>query len=85
MVQELKVDIFDIAMLDMKNRTDRATDIVPFCPMLRVGWSYLNSSTIAFSKVLYSVKPFLIPSPWTAFKEEGMRILGAALEGGTLS
>jgi hypothetical protein len=84
MAEELHADMFDVAMLD-QGSTPRQRITVPFCPALGVGWSYLNSSSIELPKIVGDARRYLISSPWTAFNDEGMKILMAGLEDGTLS
>lgn len=84
MARELDTDLFDVAMLDQEGALG-SRPIVPFCPVLGIGWSYLSSSNIEMPKIVNDGRRHLISSPWTAFNNEGMKILMAALEDGTLS
>jgi hypothetical protein len=87
MAGDLQADIFDVAMLDGKRAANGAAqkDVVPFCPVLGIGWSYLNSSNAELPEVVTSAKRYLMSSPWTAFEKEGMDLLIAALREGFLS
>ena len=87
MADGLRADIFDVAMLDGNRAANGAAqkDIVPFCPVLGIGWSYLNSSNVKLPKVVSDAKRYLKSSPWTAFEKEGMDLLIAALREGALS
>jgi hypothetical protein len=87
MADGLRADIFDVAMLDGKWAANGAApkDIVPFCPVLGIGWSYLNSSNVELPEVVSNAKRYLMSSPWTAFEKEGMDLLITALREGILS
>ena len=83
---DLQVELFDVAMLagEAFNGVEGKPKVVPCCPMLNVGWSFLPSSRVKLWPTVAEAQAFLIPSPWTLFKKEGMDILMPAIASGKL-
>lgn len=85
MRDNLRVELFDVAML--AGETTIGADfpkVVPCCPMLSVGWSFLASSKATLWPTVVKAQAYLISSPWTLFEKEGMDILMPAIMSGEL-
>lgn len=85
MRRDLGSNIFDVELLggSAENGTNQQK-VVPCCPMLSVGWSYLASSKLKLPETVSRAQEFLIASPWTLLEKEGMDILERAIETGTV-
>ena len=79
--------LLDVALLARggpKGCSPDITKAVPFCPMLMRGWSmFLAESTVP--SVVREAAEHLVPALWTTFDDEGMRLLGEAMNTGELS
>lgn len=88
MRQDLGCDLFDVAMLARRGARPReaapAKDvpILPFCPMLRQGWSLLAAREAELPDAVRAARDFLLPALWTTFAPDGVRLLRAAIERG---
>ena len=81
MRDDLQVDIFDVAMLAGETVRNAGTGgIVPCCPMLSIGWSYIASAKVTLQPFVAEAQTYLIPSPWSYFRKEGMDLLLPAIK-----
>jgi hypothetical protein len=81
----LRTMLFDCAMLGDRNVVPRETGprtILPFCPMLRQGWSLLAVREAQLADAAREARDFLLPALWTTFAPEGVTILGQAIARG---
>ena len=81
----LRTMLFDCAMLGDRNVVARETGpptILPFCPMLRQGWSLLAVREAQLADAAREARDFLLPALWTTFAPEGVTILGQAIARG---
>lgn len=87
MFEDLRVSLFDVAMLDRKTgKPDwiARQGAVPFCPMLSQGWYYLRPRGMKMPRVLENAQDELIQSLWTTFNRKLMRVINSALREGAL-
>ena len=87
MREDLKTELFDVAMLDQRGVSPRETGpqtILPFCPMLRQGWSFVAVRDARLSEVVLAARDWLLPALWTTFAPEGVRLLQDAIAKGDL-
>jgi Caspase domain len=85
MREDLKTELFDVAMLAERGVSPRETGpqtILPFCPMLRQGWSFVAVRDARLSEVVLAARDWLLPALWTTFAPEGVRLLRDAITGG---
>lgn len=85
---DLGFSLFDVAML--ANEPIRNTDllpnggtspaVVPFVPLLSLGWSLLNAHNVQLPASLGGLTPHLHQSLWTAFDAAGASIIRTAME-----
>jgi hypothetical protein len=91
MRRDLRVDLFDVAMLDRRGvkRVARpkptGTAIVPFCPILWQGWALMPVRDASVPAVVRRAQQWLLPSLWTTFAPEGVNLLRDAISKGRLS
>ncbi|SDI92053.1 Caspase domain-containing protein [Alloyangia pacifica] len=79
--------IFDNVLLALNNVPEREEfleNVVPFCPMLRNGWSYLPVKGVAMPEPVQAALRYLTPAVWTSFTEPGVAILLDAVRSGAL-
>ncbi len=67
--------LFDVAMLAGKVTPDVATDVpgfAPFCPIMTLGWSYVEASTRAHSlhDAILSASKYRLSAEWTSFDKK---------------
>lgn len=79
--RNLKVNLYDVAMLSGKSTDDR---LVPFCPMLARGWALVNGRNVKLLPDVQRVRDYIRPALWTTFEAEGMDIIVDALQAGRL-
>lgn len=87
MREDLRADLFDVAMLSgiLSGRPPNDGERpVPFCPMLSQGWSLLRVKDVRLPREVDAARDHLRPALWTTFDPEGMRILLSALQEGGL-
>ena len=87
MREDLRADLFDVAMLSgiLSGRPPNDGDRpVPFCPMLSQGWSLLRVKDVRLQPEVDAARDHLRPALWTTFDREGMQILLGALQEGRL-
>ena len=90
MRDDLHAELFDVAMLAGRGVRPREADpndanalpILPFCPMLRQGWSLLAVREAQLPDVVRAARDWLLPSLWTTFAPEGVGLLRQAIERG---
>jgi hypothetical protein len=90
MRRDLRAELFDIAMLGRRGVRPREADpaqanalpILPFCPMLRQGWSLLAVREAELPDAVRNARDWLLPSLWTTFAPEGVSLLKQAIERG---
>jgi Caspase domain len=89
------VRLFDVAMLAKDSLTTSGSgvsfdealergEIVPFCPMLSQGWSFLRVKRVPLPASIDAARDRLLASLWTTFDADGMDIVMSALHGGDL-
>jgi hypothetical protein len=87
---DLGCELFDVAMLAQRGTRPREADttqpdqvpILPFCPMLRQGWSLLAARDAELPDAVRAARDWLLPALWTTFAPDGIRLLRAAIERG---
>jgi hypothetical protein len=87
MFDDLRVSLFDVAMLDRKTGEQDWLAIegaVPFCPMLSQGWYYLRPRGVKLPGILENGQDELIQSLWTTFNMKFMSVINSALREGRL-
>ena len=90
MRSDLDAELFDVAMLSRRGVHPRESfttppghlPILPFCPMLRQGWSLLAVQEATLPDAARQARDWLLPSLWTSFAPEGVQILRNAIERG---
>lgn len=85
MREDLKTELFDVAMLAERGVSPRETGpqtILPFCPMLRQGWSFVAVRDARLSEAVLAARDWLLPALWTTFAPEGVRLLRDAITRG---
>jgi Caspase domain len=91
MRSDLRVDLFDVAMLDRRGVKRAArpkivgTPIVPFCPILWQGWALMPVRHASVPPIVQRAQQWLLPSLWTTFAPEGVELLSDAISKGRLS
>jgi len=73
---------FDVLLL--ARRGDAWPDHAPFCPMLRQGWAMLDLHPPSLDR-LAALRAHLLPSLWTAFTAEGVKLIRTGLASGEFS
>ncbi|MBR1299260.1 caspase family protein [Bradyrhizobium sp. AUGA SZCCT0042] len=92
MRRDLVAELFDVAMLARRGvrpreaGADAATDlpILPFCPMLRQGWSLLAVRDAQLPDAVRKARDWLLPALWTTFAPQGVELLREAIKRGDL-
>jgi hypothetical protein len=86
MEDDLRSQLFDIAMLARKISEDRRSSalVVPFCPMLTQGWNLLRSRGVSLPSVLDDSQDELESALWTTFKPNRVQAIFAACQRGEL-
>jgi hypothetical protein len=84
MRDDLHAELFDIAMLGRRGVRPREAQpgtlpILPFCPMLRQGWSLLAVREAELPDAVRNARDWLLPSLWTTFGQEGVGLLKQAI------
>jgi hypothetical protein len=85
MREDLNTELFDIAMLARRGVSPAETaaqTILPFCPMLRQGWSLLAVRDARLPDAVNAARDWLLPALWTTFAPEGVTILRDAIQRG---
>jgi hypothetical protein len=90
MRKDLNAELFDVGMLarrDVRPREAGATSatelpILPFCPMLRQGWSLLAVRGAQLPEAASRTRDWLLPGLWSTFAPEGVKLLRDAIERG---
>ena len=83
MQQDLNVNIFDVAMLSERDHTENTIpNMIPACPMLTQGWSFINSRSIELQNIFKDGANYLKPSLWTTFSSEFTNELFHAIQKG---
>ncbi|WP_375160187.1 caspase domain-containing protein [Bradyrhizobium sp. RDT46] len=87
MRQDLRAELFDVAMLarrDVRPREASATElpILPFCPVLRQGWSLLAVRGAVLPEAASKARDWLLPGLWSTFAPEGLALLRDAMKRG---
>jgi hypothetical protein len=85
MRDDLKTELFDVAMLAQRGVSPHETGpqtILPFCPMLRQGWSFVAVREARLSEVVLAARDWLLPALWTTFAPEGVKLLRDAIAKG---
>jgi hypothetical protein len=87
MRRDLNAELFDVAMLARRgvhphevgpNDPDPLA-IVPFCPMLRQGWSLLQVCEAGLPDAVRQAQNWLLPALWSTFAPEGVELLRQAM------
>jgi len=87
MKDELRVDLFDVAMLAGTLTGKPPGDLngpVPFVPMLSQGWGLLRVKDARLPPAALAAQDYLRPGLWTTLSSDGMRIVGSELLSGRL-
>jgi hypothetical protein len=87
MKDELRVDLFDVAMLAgvLTGRPPGDPNgPVPFVPMLSQGWGLLRVKDARLPESVLAAQDHLRPGLWTTIGADGMRIVAGALRDGRL-
>jgi hypothetical protein len=87
---DLTAELFDVAMLARRNVCPRENGsgavgelpILPFCPMLRQGWSLLAVQGAQLPAAARKARDWLLPALWTTFAPEGVELLREAMARG---
>jgi hypothetical protein len=86
--EDLRTELFDVAMLARRGVSPRETEpqtILPFCPMLRQGWPLLAVRNAQVPNAVQAARAWLLPALWTTFASEGVALLRQAIERGDLT
>ena len=84
---DLNAELFDVAMLARRgvrphevgpNDPDPLA-ILPFCPMLRQGWSLLEVREAQLPDSVRQAQNWLLPALWSTFAPEGVELLRQAM------
>jgi Caspase domain len=81
MLADLRVDIFDVALLaGMLSElpylgAGARSEVFPFCPMLAQGWALLRIKDVRLAPKIDALRDHLQPSLWTTFDESGMALV----------
>jgi Caspase domain len=87
MRRDLNAELFDVAMLARRgvrphevgpNDPDPLA-ILPFCPMLRQGWSLLQVCGAQLPDAVRQAQNWLLPALWSTFAPEGVELLRQAM------
>lgn len=87
MRRDLNAELFDVAMLARRgvrphevgpNDPDPLA-ILPFCPMLRQGWSLLQVCEAQLPDPVRQAQNWLLPALWSTFASEGVGLLRQAM------
>jgi hypothetical protein len=87
MRRDLNAELFDVAMLARRgvhphevgpNDPDPLA-ILPFCPMLRQGWSLLEVCEAQLPDAARQAQNWLLPALWSTFAPEGVELLRQAM------
>jgi hypothetical protein len=84
---DLNVELFDVAMLARRGvhphevgpNDPEPLAILPFCPMLRQGWSLLDVQEARLPAVVRQAQNWLLPALWSTFAPEGVELLRQAM------
>jgi caspase domain-containing protein len=82
---DLKTALFDVAMLAGRGATPQEAGpktILPFCPMLRQGWSLLAVRDAHLPEAVHEARDHLLPALWTTFAQGGVEILRSSIKQG---
>ena len=87
---DLAAELFDVAVLARRDVRPRETGvdepdglpILPFCPMLRQGWSWLAVRGAQLPDAAREARNWLLPALWTTFAPEGVKLLREAMARG---
>ena len=85
MKDDLRVDLFDVAMLSgaLSGRPPGDPNgPVPFVPMLSQGWALLRVKNARLPDSVVSAQDHLRPGLWTTLGRDGMRVVESALREG---
>jgi hypothetical protein len=87
MREDLRTDLFDVAMLAnvlSGTKPDERSTAVPFCPLLSQGWGLLQVHKVELLPEIDRARDHLLPALWTTFDPEGMRIIVDSFHRGRL-
>lgn len=90
MRSDLISGIFDVEMLAEKFTSSASgqapwmSNTYPFCPMFRQGWELLRVEKITLNPIVEEVRSTLLPSLWTTFDDQGIKVLAEALRLGKI-
>jgi hypothetical protein len=87
MRQDLRVDLFDVAMLAGvlvgKNSAQiTSPPIVPMCPMLSQGWNLLRVNEVSLGPEVSAAREHVRDALWTTFDGEGVALVIRAIREG---
>ena len=85
MRRDLKTALFDVAMLAGRRVSPQETGpetILPFCPMLRQGWTLLAVRDARLPDAVREARNHLLPALWTTFAQGGVEILRNSIQRG---
>jgi hypothetical protein len=81
MKREMQVELFDVALLAGAHSGNRGAESqAPFCPMLNQGWQFLAIKNVTLPPKLAEAQSHIVPSLWTTFDREGMRLVKSELQ-----
>lgn len=84
MTQDLRCQLFDVAMLGRTITKHLAHPTVPFCPMLAQGWNLLRARNVVLPDVLDNAQDELEPALWTTFKPARTQAIFDAIQRGEI-
>jgi len=84
---DLNAELFDVAMLarrgvrphEVGTNDPDPLAILPFCPMLRQGWSLLEVREAQLPDAVRQAQNWLLPALWSTFAPEGVELLRQAM------
>lgn len=66
--------LFDVAMLSNMLMLEKER-LAPFCPMIALGWAYLQKFENNINPLVIEASKSLVPSLWTTFDKKGTEII----------
>lgn len=81
---DLCATLFDVALLarELDGKKVGEQPVLSCIPLLAQGWALLNSHRITLPTTLSKLQAMLVPSVWTMFNQEGIRLIRSAIDQG---